>query len=159
MIRRIAFILSLCVTVMLCCQCTTSKELRKAKKGAKSVQYEWLQNYYVRNDVDLDFSKPQHLVIDNENDFNHYFGPAAIMGGKPTDINWNKQFVIAILLPETNKPTMVTPMGVKQSPGNVIFKYQVNKGRKTSYKLIPFAAVALNRSSDPQQLQVFFIQD
>ena len=53
---------------------------------------------------------------------------------------------------------MVTPMEVKQSPGNVIFKYQVNRGSKTSYTLIPFAAVALNRSSDPQQLKVFFIE-
>ena len=156
--KKLTFILTLCAMVMLCCQCTTSKELRKAKKGAKSVQYEWLQNYYVRNDVNLDFTKPQHLVIDNEKDFNYYFGPAAIMGGKPTDINWGKQFVIAILLPETNKPTMVTPMEVKQSPGNVIFRFQVNKGRKTSYKLIPFAAVALNRTADPQQMQVFFLE-
>ena len=154
--KKLTFILTLCAMVMLCCQCTTSKELRKAKKGAKSVHYEWLQNYYVRNDVAS--SKPQHLVIDNEEDFNHYFGPAAIMGGKPTDINWKKQFVIAILLPETNKPTMVTPMEVKQSPGNVIFRFQVNKGRKTSYKLVPFAAVALNRTADPQQLQVFFLE-
>ena len=80
------------------------------------------------------------------------------MGGMPTDVNWDKQFVIAILLPKTNKPTMVTPLDVKQSPGNVIFKYQVNRGNKTSYTLVPFAAVALNRSADPQQLQVFFIE-
>ena len=139
-----------------CVQCTTSKELRQAKKGAKSVPYTLLENYYVRNDIDS--SKPQRLIIDNERDFNAFFGPAAIMGGMPTDINWKKQFVIAILLPETNKPTMVTPMEVKQSPGNVIFKYQVNRGSKTSYTIIPFAAVALNRSSDPQQLKVFFIE-
>jgi len=155
--KRIAFITALCALVMLCCQCTTSKQLRQAQKGAKAVPYEVLQNYYVRNDVDC--SKMQRLILDSEQDFNAYFGPAAIMGGMPTDINWNKQYVIAILLPETNKPTMVTPMQVKQSPGNVIFKYQVNRGRKTSYTLVPFAAVALNRSSDPQQLQVFFIED
>jgi len=155
--KRIAFITALCALVMLCCQCTTSKQLRQAQKGAKAVSYEVLQNYYVRNDVDC--SKMQRLILDSEQDFNAYFGPAAIMGGMPTDINWNKQYVIAILLPETNKPTMVTPMQVKQSPGNVIFKYQVNRGRKTSYTLVPFAAVALNRSSDPQQLQVFFIED
>ena len=76
-----------------------------------------------------------------------------------TDINWNEQFVIAVLLPETNKATMVTPLGVKQSPGNVIFRYQVNRGRKTSYTLVPFTAIALNRSSSSQQLQVFFIED
>ena len=98
------------------------------------------------------------IDIDNQEDFDAVFGPAALMGGLPTDINWKRQFVVAVLLPETNRPTMVTPLEVKQSPGNVIFYYQVNRGRKTSYKLVPFAAVALDRSVDPQQLQVFFIE-
>ena len=154
--RKFITIMAIIAVALSCVQCTTSKELRQAKKGAKAVPYTLLENYYVRNDIDS--SKPQRLIIDNERDFNAFFGPAAIMGGMPTDINWKKQFVIAILLPETNKPTMVTPMEVKQSPGNVIFKYQVNRGSKTSYTIIPFAAVALNRSSDPQQLKVFFIE-
>lgn len=154
--RKFITIMAIIAVALMCVQCTTSKELRQAKKGAKSVPYTVLENYHVRNNIDG--SKPHRLIIDNERDFNAFFGPAAIMGGLPTDINWKKQFVVAILLPETNKPTMVTPMDVKQSPGNIIFKYQVNRGRKTSYTLIPFAAVALNRSVDPQQLQVFFIE-
>lgn len=155
--KRFPILIALAAIVLLCCQCTTSKELRQAKKGAKTTHFVTLNNYFVRNDVDC--RRQQRLVIDSKREFDAYFGPAAIMGGQPTDINWNEQFVIAILLPETNKATMVTPMEVKQSPGNVIFKYQVNRGRKTSYSLVPFAAVALNRSSDPQQLQVFFIED
>ena len=155
--RKFITIMAIIAVALSCAQCTTSKELRQAKKGAKSVPYTLLENYYVRNDVDG--SKPHRLIIDNERDFNAFFGPAAIMGGLPTDINWKKQFVVAILLPETNKPTMVTPMSVKKSPGNIIFKYQVNRGTKTSYTLIPFAAVALNRDVDPQQLKVFFLQD
>ena len=150
-----AVIFSLTVMALLCCQCSSS-QYSLSKKGAKPIPYTTLENYYVRNDVDC--SKLQRLIIDNEQDFNGYFGPAAIMGGMPTDINWKKQYVIAVLLPETNRPTMVTPMEVKQSPGNIIFKYQVNRGSKTSYKLVPFAAIALNRSVEPQQLQVFFIE-
>lgn len=155
--KRFYIVFSLVAIVMLCCQCTTSKELRQAKKGAKSTNYITLKNYFVRNDVDC--SKMQRLVIDSKQEFDAFFGPAAIMGERPTDINWNEQFVIAVLLPETNKATMVSPLGVKQSPGNVIFRYQVNRGRKTSYTLVPFTAVALNRSTSPQQLQVFFIEE
>ena len=155
--KRFYFLLTLAAIVMLCCQCTTSKELRQAQKGAKSTQYVTLNNYFVRNDVNC--KKMQRLVIDSKQEFDAYFGPAAIMGERPTDINWNEQFVIAVLLPETNKATMVTPLGVKQSPGNVIFRYQVNRGRKTSYTLVPFTAIALNRSTSSQQLQVFFIED
>ena len=154
--RKLALILSLGALVMLCCQCTTSKHLRQAQKGAKAVPYQVLDNYYVRNDIDC--SSLQRLIIDNERDFNEFFGAAAIMGGLPTDINWKRQYVIAVLLPETNRPTMVTPMEVKQNGNNVIFKYRVNRGHKTSYTLVPFAAIALNRPENPEELKVFFVE-
>jgi len=153
--KTLILFLSMTTLILLCCQCAPS-QLRQARKGATEAPYQVLENYYVHNNVDC--SKLQRLIIDNEQDFNGYFGPAAIMGGLPTDINWQKQYVIAVLLPQTNRPTMVTPLEVKQSPGNIIFEYRVNRGNKTSYKLVPFAAIALNRSADPQQLQVFFIE-
>ena len=154
--KKYVTIIVITAVALLCCQCTTSKELRQAQKGAKEVPFTVLNNYYVRNDVDC--RKTQRLIIDNQRDFDVFFGPAALMGGLPTDINWKKQFVVAILLPETNRPTMVTPLQVKQSPGNFIFKYEVNRGHKTSYTLIPFAAVALDRPADAQQTEVFFIE-
>lgn len=154
--RRVLTILSIVLLALLCCQCTASRELRLARKGAKEVPYTVLKNYCVRNDVNT--TKLQRLIFDNEDDFKAFFGIAPLMGGLPTDINWKRQYVIAVLLPETNRPTMVTPMEVKQSPGNIIFKYQVNRGHKTSYSLVPFTAIALDRSTDPQQLQVFFIE-
>jgi hypothetical protein len=80
------------------------------------------------------------------------------MGGLPTEITWKKQYVIAIILPETDRNINVIPKEVKQSPGNVIFKYQLNRGLKTGYRQVPFAAIALNRTEDPQELQVFFIE-
>ena len=155
--RRIALILSLVAVAMFSCHCDASNPLRKAKKGAREAPFVALKNYYVRNDVDC--SKAQQLIIDNEEEFNKYFGPAPLMGSAPTDINWKRQFVIAILLPETNKATMVTPMKVKESPGNIIFYYQVNRGHKTSYTLVPFAAIALERAPNTQRAQVFFIEE
>lgn len=154
--RKFITIMAVVAVALLCCQCTTSKELRQAKKGAKEVPFTELKNYYVRNNMRYD--RPQHIIIDNQQDFDAYFGAAAVMGGLPTDVNWNKQYVIAVILPVTNHATMVTPLEVKQSPGNVIFKYQVYRGGKTSYTLMPFAAVALNKGVDPQQIQVFFIE-
>jgi len=154
--KKIILILTLAAVALLCCQCTTTKELRKAQKGAVSVPYTVLQNYYVHNDVPTD--KPQHLVLDNQREFEAIFGPAALMGGMPTDINWKRQYVIAIVLPETNRTTNFIPKDVKQSPGNVIYYYQLNHGRKTSHRQVPFSAIALSRATDPQQLQVFFIE-
>lgn len=153
--KRIAIILPLLVVALLCCQCANSPYSR-AKKGAKAIPFQTLNNYYVRNNVSGD--QVQRLILDNKEDFDAVFGPAGIMGGTPTDINWKRQFVIALLLPKTNRPTMVTPMEVKQSPGNIILYYQVNRGSKTSYTLVPFTAVALDRPANPQQLQVFYIE-
>lgn len=153
--KKIAIILALTAVTLLCSQCATS-QYRQAKKGAKEVPFVTLKNYYVRNDVDC--QKIQRLILDNKEDFEKYFGEAAIMGNLPTDINWKRQYVIAIVLPETKKSTMVTPLKVKQSPGNVILHYQVIRGHKTSYTLVPFAAVALDRPENPQQTQVFFIE-
>jgi hypothetical protein len=154
--RKLTLILSLGALLMLCCQCTTSKHLRQAQKGAKDVPHQVLDNYFVRNDINCE--KTQQLIFDNEQDFNAFFGPAAVMGGLPTDINWKKQFVIAVLLPETNRPTMVTPLEVKQNENNIIMKYRVNRGNKTSYTLVPFTAVALNRPENQQEFSVFFIE-
>jgi hypothetical protein len=154
--RRFTAIITLVVTLLLCCQCGTSSQLRQAKKGAKTARFEVLDNYYVRNNIGS--NQIQRLVIDNEEDFNAYFGPAAIMGGKPTDINWKKQYVVAVLLPETRRPTMVTPLEVKRNDGNVIFKYQVIRGVKGSHTIVPFAAIALDRPESPQQIEHFFIE-
>lgn len=154
--RRLFFIVSLVTVAVLCCQCTTSKELRQARKEARDVPYTELQNYYVRNDVDA--SKLQRLIIDNEADFNAFFGPAAVMGGMPTDINWKTQFVIAVVLPETDRTMNVFPKSVKQSPGNLIFEYTIIRGHKTGYRQVPFTAVVVNRAADAQELQVFFIE-
>lgn len=154
--KKFTIFIALTAVLMLCCQCATTSQLRRAQKGAKATRYEVLDNYYVRNDIDC--SKQQRLVIDNEQDFNAFFGKAAIMGGTPTDINWKTQYVVAILLPQTNRPTMVTPLEVKRNDHSVIFKYQVNRGRKTSYTLVPFAAIALDRPATAQQVEHFFIE-
>ena len=153
--RKVAIILSLAAVALLCCQCAPSP-YQLAKKGAKSVPFTELEHYYVRNDVDC--RQTQRLILDNKEDFEAFFGEGAVTGGMPTDINWKRQFVVAILLPVTRKTTMVTPLEVKQSPGNVILYYRVITGRKTSYTMVPFTAVALDRSVEPQQLQVFYIE-
>ena len=154
--KHITVIIALAATLLLCCQCGTSSQLRKAQKGAKTAKYTMLDNYFVRNDIDC--SRQQRLVLNSEEEFNDYFGPAALMGSRPTDINWKTQYVIAILLPETNRPTMVTPLEVKRNDHSVIFKYQVNRGSKTSYTLVPFAAIALDRPEAEQQVEHFFIE-
>lgn len=154
--KKFLTIIAIVATALLCCQCATSSLLRKAQKGAKPIPYRVLENYYVRNTIDC--SKVQRMIFDNQRDFDAFFGPAALMGSRPTSVDWNKQYVAAVVLPETNKPTMVTPIEVKGNRNAVIINYQVNRGHKTGYTLVPFAAVALDKPTHSEQVELFFIE-
>lgn len=104
-----------------------------------------LNNYYVRND----FSDGTHrLVIHNQQDFDRVFGAAAVMGtnGQPTSIDWRHEFVIAIILPETNYQTLVENVMLNRDNDHLIYSYLVNRGHKTSYTIRPFAAVVVDRN-------------
>lgn len=154
--KRFINICALIAIALLCCQCGTSAQLRRAQKGAKPISHQVLDNYYVRNTVDC--SKVQRLIFDNQQDFDAVFGPAALMGSRPTAINWNTQYVAAIVLPETNRPTMVTPISVKGNENAVIINYQVIKGRKSDYTIVPFTAIALDKLAQPRRIEVYFVE-
>ena len=82
--------------LLLCSNCSFMDKMYAAQKidqAATPVPFTTLENYFVRNDVDC--SKQQRLIIDNKADFERFFGMAAHMGGMPTEVNWNKQFVHA----------------------------------------------------------------
>lgn len=154
--KKFLSIFALMAIILLCCQCGTSAQLRKAQKGAKPIPHQVLDNYFVRNNVDC--SKVQRLIFDNQQDFDAVFGPAALMGSRPTAINWNTQYVAAILLPQTNRPTMVTPISVKGNENAVIINYQVNQGRKSDYTIVPFTAIALDKPAQPRRIEVYFVE-
>ena len=102
--------------LLLCSNCSFMDKMYAAQKidqAATPVPFTTLENYFVRNDVDC--SKQQRLIIDNKADFEKYFGMAAHMGGMPTEVNWNKQFVIALVMPETKRATTIYPVNVKAS--------------------------------------------
>ena len=146
--------------LLLCSNCSFMDKMYAAQKiddVATPVPYTTLENYYVRNDVDC--SKQQRLIIDNKRDFEAFFGMAATMGGTPTQVNWNKQFVIALVQPETKRATSVIPVNVKVADNGVmVFSYQVKKGDKMSHTMVPFAAVAVDKPASTQEMQIFYLE-
>ena len=151
--------LAMCAVLLLCCNCSVFNKLNMAQNvydAATSVSYTTLDNYFVRNDVN--HNKRQDLILTNKADFEGFFGMAATMGGLPTDINWNKQYVVAVVLPETNRMTTVTPIDVRQDGNKVVFCYKVDRGEKTTYTMMPFTAVALDKPTNSQQMEFFFLE-
>ena len=146
--------------LLLCSNCSFMDKMYAAQRideVATPIKYTTLENYFVRNDVDC--SKQQRLIIDNKAEFEKYFGMAAHMGGLPTEVNWNKQFVIALVLPETKRATSIYPVNVKTTGNNIlVFSYLVKKGDNMSHKMVPFIAVAVDKPASTQDMNIFFLE-
>ncbi|MBQ6166466.1 MAG: hypothetical protein IJK41_03415 [Muribaculaceae bacterium] len=146
--------------LVLCSSCSFMDKMYAAQKiddVATPIHYTTLENYFVRNDVDC--SKQQRLIIDNKQDFEGYFGTAATMGGLPTEINWKKQYVVAIILPETKRATSVKPVNVKVTDNDcMVFSYHVKKGDKMSHSMVPFTAVAIDKPASTREMQIFYLE-
>lgn len=153
MIRKLLSILMLAAVAMLGMQCST---VSKLEKEAYQVRYLPLNNYFVRNDIEA--TKLQKLIITNETDFRSFFGEAALMGrnGHPTPVNFKTEYVLAVILPETDRSTDVTVLDVLQNGNSVIFNYHVERGEKNSYRLVPFAAVSLPKPRTTQNMEFYF---
>ena len=158
--KHLAIVIALGALLMLCCNCSFLDKMYAAQKidqNATPVPYTAIENYFIRNDVDC--SKMQHLIFDNKQDFESYFGMAAYMGGMPTEVNWNKQFVVALVLPETNRETSIEPVAVKVTDNNcVVFSYKIRKGEKISYKMVPFTAVAIDKPNNDTEMKIFYLE-
>ena len=113
--------------------------------GGVAANYSPLNNYYVRND----FSNGTHkLVIHNQEDFYRIFGDAAVMGrnGQPTTVNFSRQFVVALILPETSRQTQLEPVRLNRVGDRLYFSYMIYEGHMTSYTMRPFVAMVVDRN-------------
>jgi len=146
----------LCVMALVLGSCSSLNQVARIEQNASSIYYSQLSNYFVRNDVPC--KKLQKLIFDNQQDFESYFGMAASMGNIPTEVNWKTQYVVAVILPETNRATSVTPVDVCQGGNSVIMYYHVDKGDRRSYTMVPFTAVALDKPASGQGMEFYFIE-
>lgn len=123
-----AFILLFTLSLMSC-------KSSDSKDSDKSVPFTIAENYFVRNDVTD--HKPR--VIETEEDFNNTFGMATTMGenGKPTSIDFDSEFVIAVLLPPTNKETNIKPVSLVKE-NKLVLTLSVETGNvEHSYTMQP----------------------
>ena len=110
-----------------------------------AANYRPMNNYFVNNN----FKDGTHkLVIHNQHDFESVFGMAAVMGknGQPTSIDFNHQFVVAIILPVTDYQTDVETVMLNRDGNRLYYSYMIKRGHRTSYTIRPFAAVVVDRN-------------
>ncbi|MDO4512097.1 MAG: hypothetical protein Q4B68_09820 [Bacteroidales bacterium] len=129
---------------------------REVEKNAAPIAFTEMHNYFVNNTFST--KKIYRKAINSESEFRTIFGEAAVMGanGQPTPINWKRQFVLAVVAPETDTQTQMYPLSVLQNGNAIIFNYKVDKGSKMSYTMCPYVAVVLDRPSTNAQLEIYW---
>lgn len=109
--------------------------------GAKEVPYIVADHYFVKNSLE---ALPYGAITTAE-EFHRVLGEAAVMGGLPTEINFNKQFAIIACVPETDTQTSMSPVSLKKEASDLVFTYQVKRGEKMSYKTQPMLLIFVDK--------------
>ena len=125
--KKILFAFSVLLAIAAC----TNKPVTAVDNNEESTEvvFEVAKNYFFKNDQVI----PEYPKITTEEEFTKLFGMATKMGedGKPTAIDFTKQFVLAIVLPETDFATEINPVKVED------FFYKKGSG---PYKPDPFGS-------------------
>lgn len=144
--------LFLLVSSVLFLSACTSKSIEKseeksqqiAEKRSTEVPFIEAKNYFVANTY-KDEALPNPKITSQE-EFNKYFGMAATMGenGKPTAIDFSKQYAIAVIGKTTDKATTLQINSLKKDGDSIVLNYSQTEGEKQSYKMRPFLLIVVD---------------
>ncbi len=126
---------------------TTSEDNQKGYE----ISFEVAQNYFFKNDVEM---LPENPKITSEEEFNKLFGMATTMGkdGKPTEIDFTKQFVLAIVLPVTEFSTEINPEKVVEKGDSLLYYFEVKKGEKQTFSIQPISIIILDKKYENKKV-------
>jgi hypothetical protein len=111
----------------------------------QELEFRVARNYFVRNTV-TELADPR---ITTAEEFSTIFGMATTMGadGTPTEVDLHREFVIAIILPETNVATEVVPVRLeKDGNGGLTLSYRRSIGAEQTFTTRPFAAIIVDKA-------------
>ena len=112
-------------------------------KQASDIPFEEVKNYFFRNNAEI----PESPLIDSSEQFESLFGTAAFMGkdGQPTSIDFDKEFVLAVVNPVTDCSTELVPESLRKEDGELVFTYQETIGEQQSWTMQPILLVKVDR--------------
>ncbi len=142
----------LAFTMLLAIGACTNKPVTKVEDNEESseVAFEVAKNYFFKNDQQI----PASPKITTEEEFNKLFGMATVMGedGKPTSIDFAKQFVLAIVLPVTEMATEINPVKVEAKNDSLLYTYDVKTGKKQSFTIQPVSIIILDKKYENKEI-------
>ena len=110
-----------------------------------TVSFKTAENYFVKNTV----KEPVPVKITTQKEFDNYFGMAATMGenGKPTPIDFSKEYIIVADYADTNKQVEMTPVSLEQKGGDLVFNYTVTEGEDAGFTSHPFLMLIVSNDT------------
>ena len=147
--RKIIFAFATLLAVVACTTKPTEATVEN-NNAAEDVAFEVAKNYFFKNDQTI----PTSPKITTEEEFNNLFGMATTMGedGKPTEIDFSKQFVLAIVLPMTDMATEINPVKLEAKGDSLFYTYDVKIGEKQSFSIQPVSIIILDRKFENNEV-------
>ncbi|MBO4802488.1 MAG: hypothetical protein J5545_11610 [Bacteroidaceae bacterium] len=146
--KKILFAFTMLLAMVAC----TNKPVTAVENNEESneVAFEVAKNYFFKNDQVI----PEYPKITTEEEFNKLFGMATTMGkdGKPTAIDFTKQFVLAIVLPVTDFATEINPVKVEEKGDSLLYTYDVKTGEKLSFTIQPVSIIILDKQYENKRV-------
>lgn len=125
----------------------TFSNANRIETNKQEIPFTVAENYFVKNTV-KSIDQPK---ISSQEAFDQIFGMATVMGpnGRPTSINFAKQYVIAVINPTTYYNTTLTPVSLqKNRKGEIIFSYKIEKGEKQTYAVTPALIIIVDNNEN-----------
>ncbi|MEA5141333.1 hypothetical protein [Arcicella rigui] len=125
---------------LMLCSCLISAQ------SSSTIPYQIAKRYFVKNTYQPNSLK--NPKIQSQEQFREIFGMATVMGkdGQPTVIDFNTQYVIAIIKDETTFGTTITPLSLtKNSKGIIELNVEVREGKSQSYRIVPTLILVVDK--------------
>lgn len=137
------FIVSLATILLSSCTMTD----KKVKEVTTSVPYTVAKGYFVKNTFSTD--TVQCLLIRSREKLDSVLGMAATMGkdGMPTKIDFDKEFAIACIHPETDSMVQLETSALTKTENRLTLQLSIIRGEKQSYTIVPLQLLIVEGTS------------
>jgi len=98
----------------------------------EEIPYKEAKNYFVKNNIDAALDSPK---FESQQEFDQVFGMATTMGenGKPTPIDFSREFVVAQVEDPSTQNIELKPVSVRKNANILEVKYRKIVGADRSY--------------------------
>ena len=130
--------------------------LMGACKQGGEVPYTQMQHYFFKNGAVI----PEEAKISDAARFERLFGAATVMGenGRPTPVDFTKEFVIAVVCPVTDLTTELQAESLRQENGTLVFTYRKTVGGQQTWSMQPVLLIKVDKKYETRTVQLIRVK-